>query len=99
VVNPRDAIRCSASCGLLGRVSARRGPLCVRSAAFRDAVLWQTAVGQFLDENAKPIHDKNVTVSIRGPVLDLRPMRNDEHKGATAEPADAALGEWHYSMT
>jgi len=26
-------------------------------------------------------------------------MGNDEHKGATAEPADAALGEWHYSMT
>jgi len=26
-------------------------------------------------------------------------MGNDEHKGATAEPADAGLGEWHYSMT
>jgi len=42
---------------------------------------------------------RTLPASIRRPVLDLRPMGNDEHKGATAEPADAALGEWHYSMT
>jgi hypothetical protein len=116
-----------------GQLARRDTVLCVRAGSSTRSALrsiWKhfgmlscgrlPSASFLADENAKLIHDENVTrvdsragigPSVNGAVaaisdtpgtvvaLGLFLTRwNDEHKGATAEPADAALGEWHYSM-